>query len=315
VLHAAGAPPQPLLTLPDAARIEVDRQGGLFVAVRARPAELFTFSARVPPDRAPVRLETLPMVNARKSQTLVPLPDGRCLVSSRSGERDRMLVVQAGKRPYNLVDGDEETRPPATAVGTEHAALMMGPPSSPDIAIVNTSDGRLVRRFKAPTSTISTLGASPDGRTLYYAAGGSIWTLPATGGTATKLGDGDSFTVDEDTGDLVVKLDEGARMRLVMLKAGGGSPREITVRSELRLIPRPLVPGAIRQGRLLLGSASADSWFWHAAMLDLKTGVLTKLAEPNPSDFHFVTWRADGVPIALGYGIDTALWHFTSKPR
>jgi serine/threonine protein kinase len=312
---ASGAPPQSLLTLPDAARIEVDRRGGLFVAVRARPAELFTFPTRVSADRAPVRLETLPMVNARKSQTLVPLPDGRFLVSSRSGERDRMLVVQAGKRPYNLVDGDEETRAPATAVGTEHAAVMMGPPSSPDIAVVNTNDGRLVRRFKAPTPSILTLGASPDGRTLYYAAGGSIWTLPATGGTSAKLGDGDSFTVDQDTGDLVVKLDEGARMRLVMLKAGGGPPHEIAVRSELRLIPRPLVPGAIRQGRLLLGAASADSWFWHAAMLDLKTGTLTKLAEPNPSDFHFVTWRADGVPIALGYGIDTALWHYTSRPK
>jgi hypothetical protein len=172
-----------------------------------------------------------------------------------------------------------------------------------------------VRRFKAPTPSILTLGASPDGRTLYYAAGGSIWTLPATGGTPAKLGDGDSFTFDQDTGDLVVKLDEGARMRLVMLKAGGGTAHEIAVRSELRLIPRPLVPGAIRQGRLLLGAASADSWFWHAAMLDLKTGILTKLAEPNPSDFHFVTWRADGVPIALGYGIDTALWHYTSRPK
>ena len=83
------------------------------------------------------------------------------------------------------------------------------------------------------------------------------------------------------------------------------------MRGDLRLIPRPLVPGAIRQGRLLLGVASADSWFWHAAMLDLKTGVVTKLADPNPSDFHFVTWRADGVPIGLGYGIATALWHFT----
>jgi hypothetical protein len=312
---APGAPPEPLLTLPDAARIEVDRRGGLFVAVRSRPAELFTFPMRPSPDRPPLHLETLPMVNARKSQTLVPLPDGRCLVSSRSGERDRILVVQAGKRPSLLVDGDEETRAPATAVGPSHAAVMMGAQSSPDIAIVNTTDGRLVRRFKAPTPAISTLAASPDGRTLYYAAAGSVWALPATGGTPAKLGDGDSFTVDPDTGDLVVKLDEGARMRLVRLPVGGGRPQEIAVRSDLRLVPRPLVPGAVRQGRLLLPVASTDSWFWHAAMLDLKTGVLTKLADSNPSDFHFVTWRADGVPIGLGYGIDTALWHFTARSK
>ena len=265
---ASGAPPEALLTLPDAARIEADRRGGLFVAVRSRPAELFTFPTRPSPDRAPLHLETLPMVNARKSQTIVPLPDGRCLVSSRSGERDRILVVQAGKRPSLLVDGDEETRAPATAVGPVHAAVMMGAQSSPDIAIVNTTDGRLVRRFKAPTPAISTLGASPDGRTLYYAAAGSVWALPATGGTPIEITDGDSFTVDPDTGDLVVKLDEGARMRLVMIRAGGGPPEQIPVHGDLRLIPRPLVPGAVRQGRLLLGVASTDSWFWHAGMLD-----------------------------------------------
>ena len=72
---------------------------------------------------------------------------------------------------------------------------------------------------------MSTLGASPDGRTLYYAAAGSVWALPATGGTPIEITDGDSFTVDPDTGDLVVKLDEGARMRLVMIRAGGGAPR------------------------------------------------------------------------------------------
>ena len=95
------------------------------------------------------------------------------------------------------------------------------------------------------------------------------------------------------------------------MKATGGAVEEIPLRGELRLIPRPLVPGAVRKGRLALSVASADSWFWHAATLDLKTGEVARLADPNPSDFHFVTWRADGVPIGFGYGIDTSLWRFT----
>ena len=90
------------------------------------------------------------MMNAREAQVLAPWPDGRLLFGSRAGERDRILVMQAGKQLSTLVDGDEETRPPATAVGPQHAAVMMGPRSSPDIAIVNTADGRLVRCFKAP---------------------------------------------------------------------------------------------------------------------------------------------------------------------
>ena len=91
---------------------------------------------------------------------------------------------------------------------------------------------------------------------------------------------------------------------------------EIPIHGDLRLILRPLLSGAVRrQGRLALAVASADSWFWHAAILDLKTGVVTKLAETNPSDFHAVTWRADGVPIGFGYGLDTRLWKFTARPQ
>ena len=312
---AAGVAPQAVLSIPDPSRLEADRKGGLYVAVRSRPAELFAFPVTVLPDQSPRRLESLPVMNAREAQVLAPLPDGRLLFGSRAGERDRILVMQSGKPLTALVDGDEETRPPATAVGAQHVALMMGPRSSPDIAIVNTIDGRLVRRFKAPTPSISTLGASPDGRRLYYAAEGSVWGLAAEGGTPIRVGTGDSFTVERDSGDLIVKLDEGARMRLVRIKAAGGDAAEIHVRSDLRLIPRPLAPGAVRQGRLALSVASADSWFWHAATLDLKTGAVSKLANPNPSDFHFVTWRADGVPIGFGYGITTALWRFTPRQQ
>ena len=144
----------------------------------SRPAELFTFPARPSPDRAPLHLETLPMVNARKSQTLVTVA-GRTLSGQLPFRRTRSRSGCAGREndPSLLVDGDEETRAPATAVGPDHAAVMMGAQSAPDIAIVNTTDGRLVRRFKAPTAAISTLGASPDGRTLYYAASGLVWAL------------------------------------------------------------------------------------------------------------------------------------------
>jgi hypothetical protein len=43
------------------------------------------------------------------------------------------------------------------------------------------------------------------------------------------------------------------------------------------------------------------------------TGVTAKLAGVNPTDVHFATWRADGVPVAFGYGIDTSLWRFTPR--
>ena len=302
-----------VLSVPDTARFELDQRGGLYVAIRARRPELFAFPISAGTSRTPQRLETLAMTNNREIQVLAPLPDGRLLVGSRAADRDRLLVMQAGKQAYPLIEGQEETRPPATAVGAGRAAVMIGPRSTPDIAIVNLADGRLERRFKAPMPTIATLAASADGRTLFYAAAGSIWALSSEGGTPTRLGAGDSLTVDPDRGDLIVKLDESTRIRLVRMKTTGGAVEEIPWRSDLRLVQRPLVPGAIRGGQLLVAVASADSWFYHAATLDLKTGVVTTLADPNPSDFHFATWRADGVPVSFGYGIDTALWRFTPR--
>jgi eukaryotic-like serine/threonine-protein kinase len=46
---------------------------------------------------------------------------------------------------------------------------------------------------------------------------------------------------------------------------------------------------------------------------DLKP--VTKLTTVNPSDFHFATWRSDGVPIGFGFGLNTSLWHFTARAR
>ena len=172
-----------------------------------------------------------------------------------------------------------------------------------------------MRRFHAPAAEIGSLDASPDGRTLYYTHAGSVWSLPAEGGTPTKLGAGDSLTVEHDTGDLIVKLEESARIRLVRMKPTGGAVAEIPLKGELRLIQRALMPGSVRQGKLVLGVASADSWFWHAATIDLKTGVVTKLTTVNPSDFHLATWRSDGVPIGFGYGLNTSLWHFTERAQ
>jgi hypothetical protein len=279
-LSAEVPAPESVLTIPDAARFDVERNGDLFVTLRARPSEIYAF----PPALKGVaeRLGTIPRMNIRQRQSIVPLPNETFLVGSRGSDHDRLLVVHPHRQPTTLIEGPEDTRPPAAAVGAQHAVMMMGPVASPDIAIVNTADGRLVRRFHAPAAEIVSLDASLDGRTLYYTHGGSVWSLPAEGGTPAKLGAGDSLTVEHDTGDLIVKLDESARIRLVRMKPTGGAVAEIRLRGELRLIQRALMPGSVRQGKLVLGVASPDSWFWHAATIDLTTGVVTKPDDRQP---------------------------------
>ena len=56
---------------------------------------------------------------------VVPLPDGRMLAASRASDHDRTQVVTMDdhRLPWLM---EEETRPPATAIGTAHVAVVMG---------------------------------------------------------------------------------------------------------------------------------------------------------------------------------------------
>ncbi|PYV16293.1 MAG: hypothetical protein DMG07_08125 [Acidobacteria bacterium] len=178
-------------------------------------------------------------------------------------------------------------------------------------AIASFADGRILRRLKSPGPDIRSLASSPDAKTLYCAVSGTIWAVPAAGGEARKLGAGDSAVVDPRTGDLIVKLDETAASRLARLPAGGGPEQEIPIRSEFRLIPPPLAPNAVgRDGRILLPVASADSWFWHLAVLEPETGRLQRIPVRYQTDFHYAAWGAEGEVIALGVGMRSSLWRF-----
>jgi hypothetical protein len=201
---------------------------------------------------------------------------------------------------------------PIAAVGANRAALRIG--TAPDIAVVATDTGRLVSRVKAPAN-VETLGASPDGTTLYYSSMGSIFSIPVGGGDARRIGAGDSFAVDPGTGDLIVRLNELERFRLVRLSPAGGTPMPIDIQSPFRLVVPPIAAGAIRNGRMLLPIASTDSWYWFLGVLDLKSGRLDKVSVDYFTDFHYATWTSDGRILGSGIGARSALWKFTPTAR
>jgi hypothetical protein len=226
-----------------------------------------------------------------------------------------VLVAAPGLESTRLVETSEDNRGPMTPVGADRAALMIGPITAPEIAIVAVNSGRILKRLEAP-GNVTSLAASPDGATLYASSDGSVVAVPVDGGTARTLGPGDSLTVDPATGDLIVKLDEAERFRLVRMSPAGGTPAPIAIAGDLRLVNRPLMPGAIRNGRLVLPIAVQDSWYWFAGVLDLQSGRLTKIDVVNPTDFHWMTWAADGSVLGSGMAIQSALWKFTREvPR
>ena len=141
-----------------------------------------------------------------------------------------------------MVNTTEETAPPVTPVGTREVAFLIGPEPRQTIAIGSLSTGRITRRINFGKGPVTSLAATPDGTTLYCAAAGTIWTLPAAGGEAKKLRAGDSVSIDPAGRELLIKLNEKERFRLVMIPRNGGPEREIRMSGDLRLTPSRSVP-------------------------------------------------------------------------
>ena len=299
-------PPETALTLLSRPYIDSSPDGALFVGFSDRPYEVLRFRQG---NTNVERWATRPTF----ASGAVVLADGRYLITERVGGTSRVLIGDHAKEPTPLVETTEATRDPFTPLNTEQVALTIGA-TTPEIAIVAVNSGRILKRLKAP-GPITSLAASPDGRMLYVTSDGVVSALPADGGTARTLGPGDSVIVDPDTGALIVKLDEAERYRLVRMSPVDGTSTLVPINSDLRMIPEPLIPGAIRKGRMVLPVATADSWYWFVGVLDMQSGRIEKLPLDYYTDFHFVAWAPDGSIIGSGLGSVTTLWKFAPDTR
>jgi hypothetical protein len=293
----------PMLTLLSRPEVEVAPDGSLFVGLQSRPKSVLRFP------ESGVDPESL-SVNDTFGRGFAPLPDGRVLVPARVGDSLRVVVIEAGKEPVRLVETNEDTQGPLTAVAHDRAALLVGAGESPDIGLVALNTGRILKRLKATVRPV-TMGASPDGATLYVSAGGSIFALAIETGEMRRITEGDGVVVDPDTGHLIVRLDESSRFRLVRVPPTGGTPMPVAMKGDFRMIYYPPSTSSIRRGRLVLPLASVDSWFWRIGVLNLATGEVTRVNVSDAYDFQGAGWTPDGRILALSAGMHNELWKFS----
>ena len=293
----------PVLSLLERPDLDVAPDGALFVGLEARPVEVVQFTESGSDPQTISNDDTF-------QRGLAPLPDGRALVVSRIGSGPRVMVIAPGKDPVKLVETGESTRNPMSAVGTDRAALIIGPDDAPEIAIVAVNTGRILKRIK-PQGVPNALDASPDGATLYVAVGGSISAIDIEKGDTRKIGAGDAVVVDPDNGDLIVRFDESTGYRLVRVPAKGGAPVPIAIKGDLRMVFYPPSPGSIRRGKMAMPVASADAWNWHVGVLDLARGDLRRVNVRPDLDFQYAAWTQDGRIIGYSAGTRAALWKFS----
>jgi eukaryotic-like serine/threonine-protein kinase len=287
--------------------VDTDSGGRVYISATDRHGEAIRYSAK----------ETGDQLIAGHSNVdggrIVSLPDGRSIVTMRGLGRDRLMALADGKNPVPLVATTEETSEPMTAAGPSGIAFMIGPAPHAAIAIAETATGRITSRIAPGKGEISSIASSPDGKTLYFSAGGKIWSAPSAGGEPSLIRSGDGVIADPSGRSLVISTVESAKVRLFrlsLMEGGDGSAEhEITTDGSVPLAP--VSYGLLRaDGRLLVVLAPLDSWFFVPGILDTNTGRITRLPTDQLSHTRALSWTPDGQIVEVRESVRSTLWRF-----
>jgi hypothetical protein len=309
-----GAAPRTVLSLTMAVNyLDVGPDGRIYADQTDSPLSLWRFS----PEGG--HAEKIATIQNSASRAAAVLPDGGVVVAESIGGHSRLMVIEAGKDPRPLAMTQEDTATPVTTVGSGDVAFLIGQGPQPTIAIATVANGRITRRIPFEKGPVGSLASSPDGQTLYVAAGGTIWSMPASaasGSDPRRIRPGNSAAVDPSGQHLLVQMIETPKSRLFDVPLSGGAEREIPLTGPYHLTFVQLQSGSIgRDGRLLVPLASPDNWFFLPGMVDLATGRVTEIAVDHFGDYHFLHRAPDGRVIAGAYDLRSTLWRFQPDVR
>ena len=281
--------------------VDAGPDGSIYVDQLHRPCVWFTYDPRSR------HLETYDLL-PECDDNLLPLPDGRILTSSRSGGRERLVTIRPGELAAPFLGTDAAARGPAAMLGGDRIMAWSGADMD-TLLIAAAADGRIAGHIPGFGEVTEFVG-SPDSHTIYFARAGGIWSMPAGGGTAKRLRDGDYVAIDPAGRYLVIETNAADRVHLFHVPLDGTAEREIPVHGRIPLSPQAIGPGAVAaDGRILVTAVSPALWHWPAGILDPKTGALELL--PVGPDYDVIAaWTPDGKVEALGDALAGSLWRF-----
>ena len=203
------------------------------------------------------------------------------------------------------------------SLGDRHAAFLAGSGegSPTEVAVAALDNGRIVRRLSRTRGLlIESLASSPDGKTIYYAASGSIWAIPAEDGEPRRLTAGEGVAAHPRGTEIVVQRNERDGARLFRVSLQGGAEREVPFPGPLRKHTQPITSNAVRDdGRIVVLANSADSYWNQIVILDPKTGKAEHVPVQHSGDIFAPGWAPDGRILATGAPLKAALWRFSGK--
>jgi hypothetical protein len=167
---------------------------------------------------------------------------------------------------------------------------------------------------------VDSISCSPDGKTVYFAARGSIWSTPSSGvsfgSRAEKIRAGDAVVADPSGRRLIIEALGSRQLRLFSVPLDGRPEREVAVENSFPVAPLPLSPNALNaDGRLLTSLLLPNSWFNPPGVVNTMTGRMTRIPSGNLSDYQSIGWTPDGQVMALKIGLRAILWKFQPVSR
>jgi len=305
-LRGRGVPDDLFTVTSDVWHMDVAGNGSMLVNLIDRPGEV----VRLTPTGAQMAMiGRFPQATA--SKMVVTLADGRDVVDVSVSGRMRLMVMERGKAPVPLLKAQDESAAPMTALTGNRIAFAIGPEPRETIAVADTQTGRIAGRISPGKGVIQTLAASSDGATLYFTAGGSVWSVASAGGDPRRICAGDWVATDP-SGTLIVTRNEAAQIQLFEVDAVRGTERAIPADAATRIYGL----GMVRSDSVMVAPMmAADSWFNPLGLVDLTSGRSTRLAGDGASDLISAAWTSDGQIVALRQGLNATIWTFTPEVR
>ena len=216
----------------------------------------------------------------------VETADGRFLLDTEFSGRGRVLIAKPGEDYVPLLGTNDETSSPATALGDNEVAFVLGSGSGATVVIVSTAAGRVIRWLQGTKGRhITALAASPDSKTIYFGADGWIWAIPTVDGLPRKIAAGENVGVDPNGRDLVLTKNVITNPSLTRVLLDGTKTQDAHLDKNQSMAPVPTGAHAInRQGKMLNTVSPSDSWFYRVAVLDLGTGQINPIKVTYPGD-------------------------------
>jgi serine/threonine protein kinase len=285
--------------------------GSVYAALADQLAEIERLSTSGEPSE---RIAGWSRVASGAAEQILMLPDGRAIVPAVSSGHVSLVAIEKGKDAVPLVKTPEETSPPMTLAGPGVLAFVIGPSPHQTIALAEIASGRITGHLTPAKDGINSLTSSPDGRTLYFGAGGSIWAIAYNGGDSRRVCAGNTALMEPSGHSLTVTRVEGSKVTMFHVFLNGDPEREIPLDSAMPLDISHL--GGISSGsmdthgRLLASLFPPDSWFNPLGILDTATGRITRLTSENLSDHHSAVWTSDGHILATKLSDRVTIWKF-----